>query len=331
MIKNRKVFVLLAGCTNLSMVPNITAAGASPDLTFLTPVVDSEIIQSGQVMSMNDPPMTPDGIPTPAIITAASLSVAGIPSLVVNAGLRQKPEVPYIETGLEPAIDPREGKALPDLQKALSRGKSIGSFLDGIADEVFLAESVPGGTTTAYLVLRSMGYSLPTSSSLKNGPDSIKEEIWNSLDNSQKFQNNPIGSVERFGDYMMALSMGISRGMNRGQLHYCGGTQMATVYRLDKLINNPEGSRDVITTGWVMDHRPETMKKLAGSSIIRVDISFRDSQFHGLREYDNGHVREGAGMGGAYLLASENARREQIMDSISHLYNKFGKQQNRIG
>lgn len=316
---------MLAGCTGLSMVPGITAAGASPDLTFLTPVVDSEIISSGQVMSMNDPPMTPDGIPTPAIITSASLSIAGVPALIVNAGLRERPMVPYIETGLEPAIDPRAGIALPMIQKALSYGRTLGNFLGSIADDVFLAESIPGGTTTAYLVLRAMGYSLSTSSSMQAGPDNMKDEIWDSLGQDRNFQKNPMGAVESFGDYMMALALGISRGMNRGFLHYCGGTQMATVYRLDRLINNPNGPREVITTGWVMDHRPETMKKLAGSAIRRVDITFRDSQFLGLRKYDEGHVREGAGMGAAYYLASEAAKREQIMDSIGGLYAQLGK------
>ncbi len=326
MSTGRRIFVLLAGCTGISRVPEITAAGASPDLTFLTPVVDSEIISSGQVLSMKEPPMTPDGIPTPAIVTAASLKIAGVPALTVNAGLREKPMVPYIETGLDPAVDPREGPALPMIQKAISLGKSLGTLLDGIADEVFLAESVPGGTTTAYLVLRAIGYNVSTSSTLPSGSDRIKEEIWNSIGNDGQFQKNPIGAVENFGDYMMALALGISRGMKRASLHYCGGTQMATVYRLDRLINNPDGHRDVITTGWVMDHRPETMRKLSGSAITRVDISFRDSQFLGLRKYEEGHVREGAGMGAAYHLASGSARREQIMDSISNLYAQLGKQ-----
>lgn len=322
---DRSVFVLLAGCTEISKVPGLTAAGASPELTFLTPVVDSEIIVAGKPKSMSDPPMTPDGIPTPAIITRSALVLTGMSRVVVNAGLDRKPRVPYIETGLKPAGDPRNGPALPDLDRAIESGKIIGETLSSIADHIYLAESIPGGTTTAYLIIRALGFNLQTSSSILEGADKIKEEIWNSSNGGRSSDrlvspNNPLGVLKTYGDYMMALSLGISRGAQDSVVHYCGGTQMAVVYRLDRMVNNPSGRRDLITTSWIMNHRPDTIRTLVKGDILSANISFRDSQFEGLRKYDQGHVREGAGMGGAYYVASWHFPREIIMDSIASLY-----------
>ena len=38
------LFILLAGTTEVSKIPGISAAGETPELTALTPVLDSEII-----------------------------------------------------------------------------------------------------------------------------------------------------------------------------------------------------------------------------------------------------------------------------------------------
>ena len=322
-----KIFILLAGSTSVSKIPGITAAGSTPELSFLTPAVDSEILSEGRPLSMNSPPMTPDGIPTPSIVTRACLNITSLWPLVINAGLAQKPGSVYLETGLEPAKNPVNGDALPRLDRAMKTGKEIGKFLSRTFSDLYIAESVPGGTTTAYLVLRAMGYSVETSSSIKTGSDAIKEDLWNTLTSGKETRKmNPLDAVKRYGDYMMALALGLSRGASGSRIHYCGGTQMATVFELDKTINNPTGDRDVITTGWVIDHRPETMKKLVGDqNLVRTDISFHDSPFEGLRKYDEGHVREGAGMGGSYYLASAVSGRKEIMEEINSVYGELAQ------
>lgn len=323
------VFVLLAGCTEISKVPGLTAAGAAPELTFLTPAIDSEIIVSGHPLSVSEAPMTPDGIPTPALITRAALELTGTPVIVVNAGFGPRPATIYVETALGPALDPIHGEALPDMDRALETGRQIGELLEASYDEIFLAESVPGGTTTAYFVLRSLGYELRTSSSMVLGPDDERETMWKKLqDKDPQEIMNPLAAVKKRGDYMMALSLGISRGVRESKLHFCGGTQMATVYHIDKLVNNPPESRDVITTQWIMDHRSETMHRLAGPNIIAAGISLKDSEFEGLRQYEKGHVREGAGMGGAYYLASRTMPRDAIMQAMGRVYMGLVRQNN---
>jgi uncharacterized protein (TIGR00303 family) len=325
--QERKIFLLLAGSTSVSKIPGITAAGATPELSFLTPAVDAEILTEGRPLSMNDPPMTPDGIPTPSIITRACLKVASLWPLVINAGMAHKPGSMFMETGLEPAGNPVNGEALPQLDRAIKTGIEIGKFLSRTFSDLYIAESVPGGTTTAYLVLRAMGYSVETSSSLKMGSDDIKEDLWHTLTSGKETRKlSPLDAVRRYGDYMMALALGLSRGASGSRLHYCGGTQMATVFELDRTINNPTAGRDVITTGWVIDHKPDTMKKLVrDQNLVRTDISFHDSPFEGLRKYDEGHVREGAGMGGSYYLASTVSGRKEIMEEINSVYGELAQ------
>ncbi len=325
--QERKIFLLLAGSAAVSKIPGITAAGSTPELSFLTPAVDAEIVSAGKPLSVNEPPMTPDGIPTPSIVTRACLNIASMWPLVINAGLSRKPLSVYLETGLQPADDPTKGDALPQLDKAIKTGIEIGKFLAKSFSDIYVAESVPGGTTTAYLVLRAMGYSVETSSSILQGSDSIKEDLWHKLTNGKEQRKmNPLDALKRYGDYMMALSLGLSRGASGSRIHYCGGTQMATVFDLDRIINNPAGAREVITTGWVIDHRPDTMRKLVrDQKLVRVDISFHDSPFEGLRKYDEGHVREGAGMGGSYYLASAVSGRKELMDEINRVYGELAQ------
>jgi len=40
-------------------------------------------------------PMTPDGKPTPALLTKASLESASIPQVIINAGSKIPPKLPY--------------------------------------------------------------------------------------------------------------------------------------------------------------------------------------------------------------------------------------------
>ena len=51
-----------------------------------------------------------------------------------------------------------------------------GEQLSGYSDLLVLGESVPGGTTTALCVLRSLGYEVGVSSSYSSNPSTLKEE-----------------------------------------------------------------------------------------------------------------------------------------------------------
>ena len=45
-------------------------------------------------------PMTPDGKPTHALLTKAALESASIPQVIINAGSKIPPKLPYFQTGI---------------------------------------------------------------------------------------------------------------------------------------------------------------------------------------------------------------------------------------
>lgn len=309
----------------MSLNEGISAAGATPELTRLTPVVDSEIIFTGKCMSLNGPPMTPEGIPTPSIITRAALERTGIKVMIVDAGLASHPLTPFFSGNLHPSLDPSLEKALPDYRKAMEFGRYIGSLITGYR-AIFIGESVPGGTTTAQAVMKCLGNDLNTSSSLRQNPDDTKLKVIRKAE--KRVGNADLDAeqcVEEYGDYMMAVALGIGNALRENTVIYCGGTQMANVFNLDRIVNLPTGKRYVATTKWVMDHRAETMDKLVGSeNIVVSNIDFSAMPQQGLREYENGHVREGAGMGGAFAIYSIlDGNMQGLYNEISLLYDRL--------
>ncbi len=319
--KNRTLFVLLAGYTDISMVNGISSAGASPDMMKLTPVLDSEIIAAGRIISSDDPPMTPDGIPTPAIITRAALNLSGLNVLIVDAGLQVFPAVPFMYTGLGGARNPVSADALDRGERAFEYGRIIGKYLDRSYSTLILAESVPGGTTTAYLTLRSGGLSLDTSSSMPGDPRDLKEEIFRK--SGSLMISSPCDRIKKYGDYMMALSVSISSEFS-GTIIYGGGTQMGNVYDLDRRINGYNDKRYVSTTSWVMKHRPGTMHALVpDDKLLVADLDFSGMNKTGLRKYEDGNVREGAGMGASSYYALLDHTRDDLYAEIERTYEKF--------
>jgi uncharacterized protein (TIGR00303 family) len=318
------IFILLAGSTSIAQIPGISAAGASSELMKMTPVVDSEIIISGRCLSLKDPPMTPDGIPSPSIITRAALQIAGIRSIVVDAGLALDPAVPFVKSGLGIACDPRKEAALPNYDRALEFGRYVGSLIEGKYSHVIVGESIPGGTTTSYMVLRSAGIHVETSSSLKEDPSDLKKKAWEDSRYRAAPVHNLLESVAEFGDYSMPVALGISSELGSSELILAGGTQMALAGRLIK--SQTKAKPYLATTGWVIDHRKSTLEEVFGADrIIRSDISFESSRHEGLRQYDRGHVREGAGMGGAFMISASKGHEEDLYRDVDSLYDRLSQ------
>jgi NaMN:DMB phosphoribosyltransferase len=88
--------------TATSEIQGLTVAGANPELVKYTSPADSEFLYYGRCRCINAVPATPDGKPTPAIITRAAIKISKIPLLVVNAGAKVKPSIPLVSFGLEP-------------------------------------------------------------------------------------------------------------------------------------------------------------------------------------------------------------------------------------
>ncbi len=320
--KDDILYILLAGTTKISAINGISAAGESPELTELTPTLDSEIIHSGKCISYNVIPMTSGGIPTPAIITRASNEISKINTLIIDSGLTEYPKIPFLYTGLREARNFSEETALKNYENAINYGEYIGKLIDNKYKYIFIAESVPGGTTTAYAVLKALGYDYMTSSSLKENPDSVKNDLIDRAFKRVKLNRNDYNNIIReYGDYMMALSAGISRNVKKSNIIYSGGTQMANVYLLDKLINKSR-NRYVFTTKYVMNDRNDLMRNIVNDNIIYSNTDF--SNINGLNYYEKGYVKEGTGFGAAFGLSyilTENEK--EIYSNIKRVYNSF--------
>ncbi|MGI0089417.1 MAG: nicotinate mononucleotide-dependent phosphoribosyltransferase CobT, partial [Nitrosopumilaceae archaeon] len=100
--KKNFLFSFVISYTETCEIPGITVAGEHPDLIKYTPPADAEFLHYGHCKSINVVPMTPDGQPTPAILTKVALEAASIPSIVVNAGSKIPPKLPCIDLGLKP-------------------------------------------------------------------------------------------------------------------------------------------------------------------------------------------------------------------------------------
>ncbi len=67
------LFVCVISFTETSTIPGITAAGANRDFVKYTPAADAEFLYYGFCKCIDKVPITPDGNPTPALITRAPL------------------------------------------------------------------------------------------------------------------------------------------------------------------------------------------------------------------------------------------------------------------
>ena len=109
------VFILTIGTTETSKIPNLSGAGATPELTEYTPAADAEFMVLGDVRCTDAAAETVVGdaaAPTPARLTKAALQLANIPFVIVDAGSKVKPDVEYVSLGKDYGRDIRTGKGI---------------------------------------------------------------------------------------------------------------------------------------------------------------------------------------------------------------------------
>ena len=302
---NNPIFCGILGNTLLSTVPGVSGAGATPESTLLTPVLDAELVTWGSITSHPVRPDTPTGCPTPASITRAMMGLCGIQPLFINAGLRHTPTVPCLDVYGMVGDDPRFRDAVPHAQDLVLKGEVIGKFLSKSSDLLVLGECVPGGTTTALCVLRALGYEASVSSSFVNNPVTIKEEICKGALGRIKADaiTSPLDIIRYTGDPMMPVAVGIAKTYS-GELILAGGTQMLAVSAIIKAEGRPLPY--VVTTSYVRDDPSANVQQIAGLigvKILYVDPGFGDIGHSGLARYCIGEVKEGMGAGGAMCLA----------------------------
>jgi len=295
-------FVLILAHTGISLIPGLSGAGRDPEDTWKTPVRDAAYILEG-----GDPPRCP----TPASVTRSCLRLCGITPLFVNAGLETVPHFPCVTLGTLPGRDPRTLPAVPEAHALYRRACTLGRFLSRYTDTLYVGECVPGGTTTALCVLRTLGYPARSGSAFPSSPAPLKEEVWNAVRGrlENDIPSSPLAVVLEAGDPMMASAMGLANGFE-GRVVLAGGTQMCAVAALMKAAGS--ALPEIATTGWLRDDPDTTFGALAEVMGVRVFFAEPDID-PGTRRGCIGTVKEGMGAGGAIVLAGEEGFSAEVI------------------
>jgi len=334
------LFICTIGTTETAKIPGISAAGKYPEFTDYTPPADVELLLLGRCKCISGVPMTPEGIPTPALITMSALKLAGIPALVASGGLKINPHVPFLDLGGEPGRDIRTGRAVENVEEVLRRARVAGENLAKTADYLVVGESIPGGTTTALGVLLAMGVDArgKISSSMPSNPHELKiKAVETGLKESGvefgALADDPVKAISCVGDSMVPAFAGLVLGVaGEVPVLMAGGTQMGAVLAVVNALNRDVlGNVAIGTTRWIIIDKTADLKgivtQIAHVPILAADLDFSQSRFYGLRVYEAGVVKEGVGAGGAAIAAMAKSKgsitKENLLREIERNYEQL--------
>ena len=326
------MMLVVLGNTEVSTIPGISVAGATPELTKLTPPADAEYLFHEKPKIIDVIPVTPEGHPTPAIITKAAKELADFPVIIVRGGTYLAPLVPHVHISDVVGRDFRREKALPEAREIIERAMLFGEQLNKLGlKEIVIGESTPGGTTTAQAILWALGYEAKTSSAAPNNPQNLKVQVIEkgfkrAGINKGDLANEPLSALEEFGDPMTATVIGISQGF-KGEIVLAGGTQMLSISTLLKALGEDLSRFMIATTKWVANDESSTFKETAkeiGIAYYYAELDFSRSRFKGLQDYERGYVKEGVGAGGAVWLAVKKGFTvEDVAKKVDELYERL--------
>jgi len=338
---NRGVFTLIfIASTRVSTIPGISIAGSSPEATLLTPTLDVEYLLLGRPRSLDAIPVTPEGVPTPALISRAVYRAKGFPLLIVDAGSYREPKIPHIalpsrrvggRIDIEDALPKRTAEAL------FEEAKVLASSLSPAAEVFFVGESMPGGTTTAMTIMEALGFRARgrVSSAAPRNPHQLKEKVL--LDAFKRARaeppiEDPIEAVANFGDPLHISLAGFAAGaLERGRyVILSGGTQMCAVLAILRRMGYLFRDRlAVATTQWLVEDSSSDFIGLVGEvapgvGVAIAELSFSDAPYIGLRAYEEGYVKEGVGAGGlAALYVLTGGNEEKLKHAIYREYEEL--------
>ena len=204
--RKRFTFSLVISYTETCEIPGITIAGADKEFLKFTSPADAEYLTHGKCKCIDSIPMSPDGKPTPALLTKVALNTSKIPHFVINAGSKIAPNVPLFDSELPIGKNISESSALTldDIRNAVEFGKIIGKSISKVTDCLVIGESIPGGTTTALATLRGLGIEASVSSSMPKNPIEIKNKVVSSALKRKK-SDDAFEIVAELGDPMIPV------------------------------------------------------------------------------------------------------------------------------
>ena len=333
------VFVCVISYTATSEIPGLTVAGANAELVKYTSPADAEFLYHGRCSCIDVVPATPDGKPTPALITRTALQLARIPLLIVDAGAKVKPSIPYVSFGVEPGRNVMNENAMDisSVKRAFEYGELLGKQLAIMSDLTVVGESIPGGTTTALAVLRALGIDarFKVSSSMPENPHNLKNKVVDSAIERVITEigriSSPFEAISTLGDPMMPSIAGIASGVlsASGKVMLAGGTQMSAIVAILKHLGRTLNGLYIGTTTYVTKDPSSDLFGLVRMASERVpilscDLHLGESSKPGLQAFAKGFVKEGVGAGGASVVAITKSRGKitgkKLMNAIEKEY-----------
>jgi uncharacterized protein (TIGR00303 family) len=303
----KSLFAFVISYTETCEIPGITFAGADKNSIQFTPPADAEYLHYGYCKTIDKIPMTPDGKPTPGLLTKTALESSSIPHLTINAGSKISPQLPFIETGLPfgKNISIEDAMTDSEVSQAVDFGRILGRSLASLTDCLVIGESIPGGTTTALAVLRALGFDAKVSSSIPDNPIELKNQIVESA-LKRIDSDHPYSIVAKVGDPMIPFVAGmLSSASEVSKVMLAGGTQMAAVLAFASKIGFNEENTIIGTTSYITNDEDanfkELVQKIANIPIISVDPDLKNSRHSGLRAFSEGFAKEGVGAGGCII------------------------------
>ena len=316
--------VVVAGTTETAAIDGISAAGADPALRTKTPSADLEIVADGRPASDLPVPISPSGCPTPAVVTRAVRELVGFEFVGVDAGLTAPTTAePLLDSGAAPGGDVRDSQPVPDAAAVFEKARSLATntveeaaagsvaFGGSEPDELLLAETIPGGTTTALGVLTALGERPIVSSSLATNPLETKRAVVAEGMAASRLEpgdaaGDPVAAVRQMGDPVLAAAVGLVVGaVERGiDVTLAGGTQLAAVAALARHAG-VDRRLPLATTAFVENDPTTDLDTLAADlhlTLIATDPGFDASDHPAMQAYARGEAKEGVGMGGALAL-----------------------------
>jgi len=329
--RKRFTFSLVTSYTETCEIPGITIAGADKEFLKFTSPADAEYLSYGKCNCIDSIPMSPDGKPTPALLTKVALNTSKIPHFVINAGSKIAPDVPSFDSELPIGKNISESSALTldDVRNAVEFGKIIGKSISKATDCLVIGESIPGGTTTALATLKGLGIDASVSSSMPKNPIEIKNNVVSSALKRKK-SDDAFEIVAELGDPMIPVCAGmLSKASKNCRVILAGGTQMTAVLAFAKKVGYEKNNTAIGCTSYIIDDKEalflETIKKIDDIAVLAIDPMLSDSQFYGLRSYSEGFVKEGAGAGGSLIASILKTGRssERLLELIEKEYQRI--------
>ena len=322
-INNFKIYLVIAG-TDTAQIKGISAAGINAKSRKKTALADAEFLLFGASKDHKYKlPLLYAGV-TPALISYVCSNLIAAKKIVVPLGMQVKPCFRHLaveDQFMEPAKCLTTGKSMPRdrvlnlYEKGIEIGKSA-------KEPLLIAESVPGGTTTAQAVMQAFGLNVSNlvGSSMFKAPRELKRNVIQTglLNANLKDDSDSFDVISSVGDPFQAFSMGLLIGARLANqpVVLSGGSQMIAVILLVLEFLDFKNKKDFIknvfiaTTGWLANDN--SLNELLNLINEKYDVSviglasplnFKSSKYKELKDYELGHVKEGVGAGGISTLA----------------------------